>query len=100
YVDAMEPISPKGGSVIVGVFRTYSRPMDGKLNVFRFEHAPCELKANAKWMQETVGGHFEMMPHRSPENAEFDAYANEEGIPKNLRVNDLATGSLRNLGFY
>jgi hypothetical protein len=64
---------------------------------FREEEMPKGKKL--KRFQEIVGGNIETLPHKKGWNAPFTAYANEEGMIKDLPSNFLSWGVLRHLGF-
>lgn len=50
-------------------------------------------------LQTLVGGYIEALPHPKGHKAEFTAYANEEGMVRDLPSNFLAWGVLYELGF-
>jgi hypothetical protein len=58
-----------------------------------------EPKGDLKAKQKIVGGNIETLPHKDGWNSRFVAYANEEGMIKDLPSNVLAWGVLHYLGF-
>ena len=50
-------------------------------------------------LQRHVGGNIEILPHKKANEAHWVAYANEDGMGRNLPSNFVAWGVLRHLGF-
>lgn len=91
---------PKKGHVYVGVFYSYPELVGGLFNEFKIEQMP--VANSLGWMQSVVGGPLEMAPRgngKGFEGADLVAYVNENGLMENLRRNDLAGGSMLELGF-
>jgi len=74
------------------VFRAATSAMEHK-------RYPSDPDALATLIHDTVGGFFELLPHKQGDAAPFVAYANETGMLDNLTHNPLAWGVLQHLGF-
>lgn len=78
------------------VFYATGTPNDqDELNYHKFETFP---NFDFETIQTIVGGPFQLLPHKR-DDAQYVAYANEEGLAKQLRRNDLAGWALNRLGF-
>lgn len=84
----------------ISVFYSTREPSpQGELNYHRFETCPMPGLSVLKTLQKLVEGDIELIPHKKGGNAPFMGYANESGLAKDLRRNDLAGGALEQLGF-
>jgi hypothetical protein len=93
---------PEEGYVYVGVFYSYpDLTDDGLFNEFKIEQMP--VASSLEWMQGVLGGYLELAPRgrRGAKDVDADlaAYVNENGLMEGLRRNDLAGGSMFELGF-
>lgn len=74
----------------------YADDTQEETNYYRFETLP---NSKLRTLQRIVGGNIELLPHREGITARFMAYANEEGLLKDLPRNVLAGGVLLLVGF-